>query len=167
MQEWKTVKQLADELSVSKTTIRNRFTDDFREKYTQTTSNKVILISAQGCKEIAETMQITANVFPQSIEKYEKSEEKALIDVLQSTINTLTSQLSVKDEQLITKDKQIFERDKQIKMLTETLQETTTALTSAQALHAGTIQQQLIETPASNSINSGKIGIFKRLFRRK
>ena len=32
----KTIKEIADELGVSKTAIRNKMTDDFREKWVQT-----------------------------------------------------------------------------------------------------------------------------------
>ena len=55
-----TIKQLADSLGVSKTAIRKRFTAEFRKKYVKTTENGTIIISENGCKLIAETMQTTA-----------------------------------------------------------------------------------------------------------
>ena len=36
----KTIKEIADELGVSKTTIRNKMTADFREKWVQTLTAK-------------------------------------------------------------------------------------------------------------------------------
>lgn len=47
----KTIKEIADELGVSKTTIRNKMTDDFREKWVQTlTANGVqtLVITEEG-----------------------------------------------------------------------------------------------------------------------
>lgn len=101
-----------------------------------------------------ETLQSTSEVHQSASTKQFDME---IIQTLQSTIKTLTEQLAVKDNQ-------IAEKNKQIATLTLALGETTTALTSAQALHAGTIQHQLIETPTSSSDSSEKRGFFKRIF---
>ena len=70
-----TVKQLADSLGVTKTAIRKRFTEDFRANHLQTTANGVIIISDEGCKLIAETLQTTANQIPQTAETVTENTE--------------------------------------------------------------------------------------------
>ena len=69
---------------------------------------------------------------------------------LRAEIAFLRGQLEAKDKQLEAKDRQIEEKDRQIKErgtevlnLTEALKEAQSSLKAAQALHAGTMQQQL------------------------
>lgn len=136
-----TIKQLADELGVTKTAIRKRFTDDFRANHLHTTDNNTIIIDDEGCKLIAETLQTAANQIPKTTEnRMETSESSAnlLLETLQTTITTLQEQLSAKDNL-------IAAQQEQINTLTESLHDTVTALTAAQALHAGTIQERLTE----------------------
>ena len=64
----KTVKQLADELGVSKTAIRKRMDSDFRANYVQTTENNVLIISEIGCEIIAKTLKTSENQIPQTTE---------------------------------------------------------------------------------------------------
>lgn len=52
----KTIKQLADELGVSKTAIRKYMSDDFRLRYTKIGNNGVISIDSAGCRLIASFM---------------------------------------------------------------------------------------------------------------
>lgn len=150
-----TIKQLADELGVTKTAIRKRFTDDFRANHLHTTDNNTIIIDDEGCKLIAETLQTTANQIPKTTENLmETSESSAnlLLETLQTTITTLQEQLSAKDNL-------IAAQQEQINTLTESLHDTVTALTAAQALHAGTIQERLTEhsgTSDEDTIASGE-----------
>ena len=60
----KTIKQLADEFGVSKTAIRKRFTDEFKEKYVQTTSEGSLQVSDDGCKLIAESFRKHTETLP-------------------------------------------------------------------------------------------------------
>lgn len=68
---------------------------------------------------------------------------QSAITALQQQLEVLQQQLTVKDEQISTKDNQIAELQKQNTKLSAALENTTAALTAAQALHAGTIQKQL------------------------
>ena len=131
----KTIKQLADELHVSKTAIRKKMDSipDFRKNHTETTANGVITISPEGCKLIAETLQIIANSIPQTAE----------ITIPLDVWRTLQAQLDEKTSQLESKDLQIFGLQKQNEALTAALENTTSSLQASQALHAGTIQQNL------------------------
>jgi hypothetical protein len=88
-------------------------------------------------------------------------------DALQDTLTTLTTQLA-------TKDAQIAAQNEQIKYLTTMLQISQdqqaalqSALTTAQALHAGSIKQQLSATTASNCDDKKPSkGVFRRFFKR-
>lgn len=164
-----TVKQLADSLGVTKTAIRKRFTEDFRANHVQTTANGVIIISDEGCKLIAETLQTTANQIPQTAETVTANPENSL---LETTIAVLREQLSEKDKQITALTSALTTSQDQIKQLTESLHDTTAALTAAQALHAGTIKQQLTDKQAScegqpeDVPQQERKGFFKRFFKR-
>ena len=88
-------------------------------------------------------------------------------DALQDTLTTLTTQLA-------TKDAQIAAQNEQIKYLTTMLQISQdqqaalqSALATAQALHAGSIKQQLSATTASNCDDKKPSkGVFRRFFKR-
>ena len=84
----------------------------------------------------------------------ENHEVGDLVCVLQATIDTLQGQLEVKD--------------RQIEKLTEALVAAQQTAAAAQALHAGTIQQQLLsgEAEADQQEPEQKRGWFDRIFRR-
>lgn len=146
MDQSKTIKQLADELGVSKTAIRNLMGDDFRAKYVQTDRKGVLTISPDGCKLIAESFrkvpQTTANQFVESTANQVSGDMTAL---LQATIEALREQLAVKDKQLAEKDRQIAD-------LTATVRAQADSLQAAQALHAGTMQQMLPEAAPDETV---------------
>lgn len=88
---------------------------------------------------------------------YEREQSEAIIKVLQATIDTLQGQLEIKDRQL--------ERQ------ATTIENLSASLAAAQALHAGTIQQQLTEGDerTNDAIQPEKKekGFLARLFRSK
>ena len=65
--------------------------------------------------------------------------------MLQEQLSMLNKQLSVKDEQIILFQEQLIAKDVQIGQITIAMESMATALTAAQALHAGTIQKQLTD----------------------
>ena len=95
-------------------------------------------------------------------------------DALQDTLTTLTTQLATKDAQIAAQNEQIKTKDEQIKYLTTMLQISQdqqaalqSALATAQALHAGSIKQQLSATTASNCDDKKPSkGVFRRFFKR-
>lgn len=121
----KTIRQLADELGVSKTAIRNCMDEEFRANHTAKDSNKVITITPEGCKLISEKFrkspQSSENQLPKTGENQVSGDMVAL---LQTTIEALREQLAVKDRQI---------------------EHLTRLADQAQALHAGTIKQALPE----------------------
>lgn len=135
-----TIKELADSLGVSKTTVRKHMDEEFRSKFTEKGENGVIYITAEGCARFAETTgnrpqtpQFTGNQFAETTENRPRTPQTSVssdvVAVLQATIDALQKQLDVKDAQ--------------ISQLTTALENTTASLQAAQALHAGTMQQQL------------------------
>lgn len=159
-----TIKQLADELGVSKPTI-SKAMSDLSIKAEQI-GNKYILnetqISQIKSKITQKTESEIENESQKTQEKSQNSEEIAnnqTFRFLQSQLDILAKQLEEKDKQISEKDRQIAEKDIQISekdkqlaakdvQLTNaysSLETTTAALTAAQALHAGTIQERLTE----------------------
>ena len=96
-----------------------------------------------------------------------------LIFILEKQLALLNEQLAFKDEQIKDYRQQIKSYQEQILILTQSLHDATTALTAAQALHAGTIQKQLTEHSESIEQSSEpeqpkqKQGLFSKLFGRK
>lgn len=128
------IRELADSLGVSKTTIRKRMTPEFREQYTETNENHVLIVSADGCNRIAETVQSARKPPETSAPKFAETPES---DSETPGIENITIPLSVwqaLQEQLSVKDRQI-----------EALQ---AALLAAQALHAGKQLPLLDEAPS-------------------
>ena len=145
-----TIKQLADELGVSKPTI-SKAMFDLSIKAEQI-GNKYILdetqISQIKLKIMPKTENETAEDVQKTQEKSQNSEEIAnnqTFRFLQSQLDILAKQLEEKDKQISEKDKQLAEKDKQLALANSALENTTAALTAAQALHAGTIQERLTE----------------------
>lgn len=95
--------------------------------------------------------------------------ETTLISALQAQIDTLKQHNSLLSEQLSVKDNQIAAQQEQIRTLTQSLHDTTTALTAAQALHAGTIQQQLTDKQVVSedvSEPEERKGFWQRIFKK-
>ena len=134
----KTIRQIADEIGVSKQAVFKKI-----KREPLSTSLQGLTTTVDGLVDGAST----------------KNEEKmaavdGVISVLQATIDTLQGQLEVKD--------------RQIEKLTEALVAAQQTAAAAQALHAGTIQQQLL-TGEAGADQQGqepeqKRGWFSKLF---
>jgi len=94
----KTIKQLAEEIGVSKTAIRKKMTDEVKTKFSETIGNTVY-ISKEG-EDIIKS-------------SFYKRKEKLVSDKDSETVSELVSilknELSSKSKQLEVKDKQISE----------------------------------------------------------
>ena len=126
----KTIRQIADEIGVSKQTVYKRYKGKL---YTERSNGAVL----------------------------EQSENAGVVAVLQTTIDTLQGQLAIKDKQIEELNARLAEVSSALVAAQQTAQ-------AAQALHAGTIQQQLT-SGADLSDGSGnetkKPGWFSRWFR--
>lgn len=84
------------------------------------------------------------------------------LQYLREQISTKDAQIAVKDEQLASKDKQIEQLTSAISAAQETQKALAVAMQAAEALHAGTMQQQrLPETEQPE-----KLSLWKRIFRK-
>ena len=163
-----TIKQLADELGVSKPTIRNIVSELGIQSKLRKVGNRYMLSDAQITQvklqilkdgvlsESEKTEKSESEVLSES-EKTKKSESEMLSEsektensIVREQLSILSQQLTVKDnqiqvlqDQLIAKDNQIQILQEQIGQLTAAMESMAAALTGAQALHAGTIQKQL------------------------
>ena len=192
-----TIKQLADELGVSKTTISkavlilgfngklhkvgNRYMlsemqiSQIKSKisqFSQTDEEKKTQISPTLQTDEEKKTQISPTLQTDEEEKMQISLLKQQNAILQQQLSVLSKQLSVKDEQIKLLQEQLIAKDEQIGQITSAMESMATALSAEQALHAGTIQKQLTEhslmdQPSDEEQSKRKQGIFSKLFGKK
>ena len=151
----KTIRQIADEIGVSKQAVFKKIKREplstSLQGLTETVDGRLMVevdgekLIKQAFSEIAPSTtdnQLTGTVDGlvdgASTKNAEKmTEVDGVISVLQATIDTLQGQLEVKD-------RQIEQQAQTITRLTDALAAAQQTAVAAQALHAGTIQQQLI-----------------------
>ncbi len=136
----KTIKQIADELGVSKTAVRQKIANLGLSDKTQTIGNRIMVTEKQE-KLVKSTFYQNESQTENRKPVCEKSESFRLV----------SDMLEMMNRQLEEKDRQLAEKDKQIERLTAALENTTDGLKAAQALHAGTIQQQLTSESSESS----------------
>ena len=139
----KTIKQIADEIGVSKQTVYKRYKGKL---YTVCapyahTEQGVLYIEEQGETLIKQDFlqkecSIGAHTERSNGAVLEQSENAGVVAVLQTTIDTLQGQLAIKDKQIEELNARLSEVSSALVAAQQTAQ-------AAQALHAGTIQQQL------------------------
>ena len=192
-----TIKQLADELGVSKTTISkavlvlgfngklhkvgNRYMlsemqiSQIKSKisqFSQTDEEKKTQTSPTLQTDEEKKLQISPTLQTDEEEKMQISLLKQQNAILQQQLSVLSKQLSVKDEQIKLLQEQLIAKDEQIGQITSAMESMATALSAEQALHAGTIQKQLTEhslmdQPSDEEQSKRKQGIFSKLFGKK
>ena len=147
----KTIRQIADEIGVSKQAVYKRYKGKLHTvcaPYAHTVQG-VLYLSEQAetlikqdflqndCSNGAHTERSIGAVPERSIGAVpEQSQDAGVVAVLQATIDTLQGQLEVKD-------RQIEQQAQTITRLTDALAAAQQTAAAAQALHAGTIQQVL------------------------
>jgi len=139
----KTIKQLAEEIGVSKTAVRKKFTPEMKTRFAETTPG-IIYISSEDEEYIKQSFSrnesetefsnISANQFSEVSKKI--SDQFAITETL---IDMLKLELEFKNRQISDLTAIITIKDNQILELTA-------SLNTAQALHAGTIQKQLTDS---------------------
>ena len=171
-----TVKELAEELGVSKPTISKAITELGLQGHLTKIGNRFILEESeiQAIKsKISQTPTPkeslkTENKNETKTKETQNETEKSLISILELQITILSEQLSQKDSQINALTSALATSQEQIKALADSLQATTTALTAAQALHAGTLQERLTEQSEAVEPEvptaKKKKGILKKIF---
>lgn len=154
----KTIRQIADELGVSKQAVQKRLS---REPLCTSVAPYISTIGGAKYIDVVGENLIKSAFYGSDVDKIDKelsidknnkntlsidqnsAHISIIIEALQTTIDTLQKQLDVKDEQISAKDEQIRGQQAQIEQLTvalehqtATLESTAAALTAAQALHA-------------------------------
>lgn len=133
----KTIKQIADELGVSKQAV-TKCIDNLGLRSTLTKNGNFFVVGDSQEKAIKQAFLAhqTANQNANQNANQTPTELAAVISVLQTTIDTLQGQLATKDEQIRTLQGQLTAKDEQIGQITAAMESTAAALTAAQALHA-------------------------------
>ena len=164
----KTIRQIADEIGVSKQAVYKRYKGKLHTvcaPYTHTEQG-VLYLSEQAETLIKQDFLKDDRSNGAHTERSigavpEQSQEAGVVAVLQATIDTLQGQLEVKDRQI----EELNARLAEVSAALLAAQQTAAA---AQALHAGTIQQQLL-TGEAGADQQGqepeqKRGWFSKLF---
>ncbi len=149
----KTIKQIADELGVSKTAIRKHMTPEFRASYVQTDENGLLYINEDGEKHLKSLRKSPQTKFAETTGNLVPTDFVAI----------LQEQLKVKDEQIKSLSAQIeqlhselaterLKNNEQIAQLTTALENMTESLTAAQALHAADKQQLLMQQSSNDEV---------------
>ena len=149
----KTIRQIADEIGVSKTAVNKQIANLGLRSGLRKNGNQFAIDEHQEAL-IKEAFSEKSKTEIENQTQTENHEVSDLVCVLQATIDTLQGQLEVKD--------------RQIEKLTEALVAAQQTAAAAQALHAGTIQQQLL-TGEAGADQQGqepeqKRGWFSKLF---
>ena len=166
----KTIRQIADEIGVSKQAVYKRYKGKLHTVCTPYTHTEqgVLYLSEQAetlikqdflkndCSNGAHTERSIGAV-------PEQSQEAGVVAVLQATIDTLQGQLEVKDRQI----EELNARLAEVSAALLAAQQTAVA---AQALHAGTMKQQLLsgesgaDQQGRESEPGGKRSWFRKFF---
>ncbi len=162
----KTVKQIADEIGVSKTAVRKYMDDNFKKQYTtQEGERSPIIVSEEGeailkqkCKGLSPANQEPETTTNQA-ETTGNHVDSELLSILQGELETLNKQLAQKDAQLAEKDRQIQELTESNKNLSAANNKLTDSLQAAQALNAAD-KKLLLEATSRRSL-------WSRIFGRK
>ena len=183
MPNGKTIRQIADEIGVTRQAIYKKFklhsaiannikaysfTVD-RVKYYTTEGEKIIKSLFTNNYDVPqETVDVSTEQFTSV------NLTTAKVDRLTHQLTVLFSaQLTTKDKQLEEKDRQLAEKDKQIALLMEQTNNLTQALQAAQALAAADKRQLLLQAGKQNEQlentqkqETAKKSFFSRIFRK-
>lgn len=133
----KTIKQIADELGVSKQAV-TKCIDNLGLRSTLTKNGNFFVVGDTQEKAIKQAFSAhkTANQNANQNANQSPTELAVIVEVLQTTIDTLQGQLAAKDEQIRGLQSQNEQLTAALQQQTSALESTTAALTAAQALHA-------------------------------
>ena len=134
-----TIKQLADELGVTKPGVRKQMTANFRKQYTETVGNR-ILINSTGAKVIRKHFRNNSdNVFPETKTETNSNKQKqtetvsdggknTVVSAQEETIKLLKEELKAKNDQLANMQK-LMDQNQQLLLNTQAENKTLLALT--------------------------------------
>lgn len=132
MEQGKTIKEIAEELGVSKTAVRKQIANLGLQTSLRKSGNQFAIEKEQ------ETLIKSAFSQKQSQTKIANQSETSL-----RLVSMLQHELEIKNRELEIKNKQIEELNARLAEVTSALTTAQQTAQAAQALHAGMIQQQL------------------------
>ena len=165
----KTIREIADEIGVSKQAVFKKI-----KREPLSTSLRGLTSTVDGRLTVSvDGEKLIKQAFSQDVPSTDHQPVDGVVDgqvdgpvdgmiaVLQATINTLQGQLEVKD-------RQIEQQAQTITRLSDALVAAQQTAAAAQALHAGTMQQQLLsgETGADQKIQEPELGQKRGWFRK-
>ena len=130
----KTIKQIADELGVSKTAVRKKIENLGLSDKVQTNGNRILIDERQE--------RLIKSAFQKAeteTENYKPVSEKT------ETLQLVSDVVSMLQKELDAKNKQIERLQQENERLVIALENTTHSLNASHALHAGTMQKQIEE----------------------
>lgn len=153
----KTIKQIADELGVSKTAVRKKIENLGLQSSLRKNGNQFVIEKEQE--------SLIKSAFSQNETKTKNANQVCENRLLLDLVSTLQKELDAKDEQLRKKDIQLAEKDKQI----ENAQKIADQAQQLQAIAENKIklleQRQTSPEPVNGSPSiESKKGFFARLF---
>jgi Predicted transcriptional regulator len=146
----KTIKQIADEIGVSKTAVRKHLTDEVKTKFAETVSGTIYINDAGE--------MLIKSAFEQNVPQTKFAGVSANQFVEVSTlVSMLQGELEIKNEQIRELNNRLAESNAALVAAQQTAQ-------AAQMLHAGTIQKQLTggEPPDGEEKKKGFFGLFRK-----
>lgn len=208
----KTIKQVADELGVSKQAVwqrvkRTKDLADMLAEHSRTVNGRIYIdeeleqsikalyssirvdeTSVNNGRDVGETFarvdETNVNKEADVCETAPAVDETSVNTADSKLLDTLQQTVSLLQQQLLAKDKQIDDLTAMLKASQEQQATLASALTAAQALHAGTIQDRLTEHAGSSEdltedngsladqgkaqeVPEKKLGLFARIFGKK
>lgn len=154
----KTIRQIADEIGVSKQAVFKKIKREPLSTSLQGLTATVdgrLMVEVDGEKLIK---QAFSEIAPSTKNAEKTAEVDGVISVLQATIDTLQGQLEVKD-------RQIEQQFQTITRLTDALASAQQTAATAQVLHAGTIKQLYLDESRDEEQSPKEEGWVKRIFR--
>ena len=159
----KTIRQIADEIGVSKTAVSKQIANLGLRSGLRKNGNQFAIDEQQEAlikQAFFEKTKTEIENQSQTKTQTENHEVGDLVCVLRATIDTLQGQLEVKD-------RQIEQQAKTITRLTDAL---TAAQQTAQALHAGTMHQQRLSSEVGCAVASVELerpkSFWSKIFRK-
>ena len=166
----KTIRQIADEIGVSKTAVNKQIANLGLRSGLRKNGNQFAIdehqeaLIKQAFSEKSQTeIENQSQTKTQTKTQTENHEVGDLVCVLRATIDTLQGQLEVKD-------RQIEQQAKTITRLTDALTAAQQTVQAAQALHAGTMHQQRLSSEVGCAVASVELerpkSFWSKIFRK-
>ncbi|MBB1078305.1 hypothetical protein [Limosilactobacillus rudii] len=161
-----TIKELADELNVTKPGIRKLMSETFRKQYTETSGNK-ILINSAGARIIrkhfrynkqsqnSQTKAKTENSYQKLSKTVSSNEQIKVISTQQETIEMLREELKAKNQQLSNMQK-LMDQNQQLLLNTQAENKTLLALTHQDNSQKTVKDAEYKETEGKTASNQDK-----------